>query len=281
MQRWLSDHPDVIGSQPEETRFLMDADDPLSQPKGYAVTGLEGYGAFFPERGRPSRYQLDVTPMYYYQQAAREIIPALPDARAIFLARRPGARLKSLYDYARNNVGVLPPNITFAEFVSEMEKGPASDVIGKHPMMCNGLQHSRYAEYLRDWMTAMGRDRLAVLIFEELIADPRSNLIRLANMLGIDPGFYDRYTFPKENESYSVSNRPAHRLARRMKGTVPSFVRKSLKPAYLLINTKRSKPAKTSDDLATMAYVDEKLSASEADLASLLGRDRIWAPSPA
>ena len=46
--RWLSSHPDVCGSEPKETFFLMDRDSPLlNRDCNVHEHGLQSYGSFF------------------------------------------------------------------------------------------------------------------------------------------------------------------------------------------------------------------------------------------
>ena len=195
----------------------MDADDPLRRDDGHAATGMAGYAAYYPPETRgAARHVLDVTPMYYYQATARRVIPDLPDSRAIFIAHRPSERVLSLYAFAQNNIGVLSKSVSLPAFLEEIEKGADSEVVGQYPMMRNALEHSRYAAYLRDWQAAMGPERLKILIFDDIAADPRSVLHDLARWIGIAPEFYDDYAFPRENETYTVKNQTLHRLARRL-----------------------------------------------------------------
>lgn len=280
LQRWLGDHPQIGTSRIDETRFLMDAEDPLSRPDGHAVRGLAGYGAYFPAERRSGdcRHVLDVTPMYYYQRTAREVIPDLPGSRAIFIARRPSERLMSLYTYAQNNISVLPKTISFAGFLAEIEKGAASQVVGGYPMMRDALQHCRYAQYLRDWQGAMGPDRLKVLIFEEVTADPAATLRDLARWLGIDAGFYDSYAFPRENQSFTVRSQRLHKLARKMRQHLPAALTAPLKGYYRQANASGGLPARSAEDRAAMARIDALLWTDEQDLAALIGRARVWSP---
>lgn len=282
LQRWLGDHPDIGISRIEETRYLMDAHDPLAQCDGYAVHGLDGYAAYFPEHlRRGCRHTIDVTPMYYYQDVARTVIPALPDAQVIFVARRPGARLKSLYEFARNNISVLPEGLSFAGFVAEAEKGADSPLLRNYPMMCHALAHSEYARYLRDWTAQMGKERVHVLIFEDLVRDPVGVVTQLAVDLGIDPEFYATYAFPRENESYQVRNHRLHRMVRKLRARMPAGMRRRVRSAYMRLNTDRGGPSVTESDRAVMARVDALLIDSEQDLARMLGRATIWTlPQP-
>lgn len=279
LQRWLGDHPDVGVSRIPETRFLMDAEDPLAQPGGYAETGLEGYGAFFPEELRPEgcRYVLDVTPMYYYQQAAQEVIAALPERHVIFIARRPSRRILSLYNYAQNNIGVLNREISFAGFVEEVRKGVKSEVVGHRPMMAHAMLHSQYARYIALWQRLVGPANVTVMIFEEIVADQTGAMKALAERLGLAPGFYDDYGFPKENESFAVRNHLLHKLMRGTKDAFPAPLRKLLKSAYMTLNTEKSTAPLSTDDLQALEMLDREFAEWDAQLGALIGRDGpIW-----
>lgn len=282
LKRWLGDHPEIYTSEIDESRVLMDAHDPLARADGYAVAGLGSFRRHFPPERRPAGTvrMLDATPMYYYQDTARAVIPAIAGSRVIFVARQPGRRLKSLYDFAQNNIGALPADLSFDRFVDEMRKGKASPILGRYPMMYNGLQHSNYAHYLRDWIAAMGAERVSVLIFEEMVAAPERALMKLSRDLGIDDGFYRSYAFPRENESFVVSNRFVHKMALGVRRRLPLQMRNSVKSFYSQIKgTPRARPRpKISDaDRETMRRIDRDLAPWEAELAQLLGRETIWA----
>ena len=276
LHQWLAAHPDISGSRSDETRFLMDPDDPLARPRGFAKTGLDGYGAFYPAAAGAARYVLDVTPMYYYQDTARRVIPDLPGARAIFIARRPSTRLKSLYDYARHNIGVLPDGIGFAEFLAEVEKGAASPVVGAHPMMRDALDHCRYASHLRAWRDALGHDRLRLVVFEDLVQDPGAAMADLCGWLDLPAAVYDGYGFPAANESYRVRNRLVHRIVRMAKRRFPPQLRRRARTSYMSLNTQAGKEAASEADRAAMARVDAALADERDALAAMFGRDIPW-----
>lgn len=280
LHRWLVQHPDIVGSRSDEARFLMDPDDPLARKRGFAATGLDGYEALYPDAARTARHVLDVTPMYYYQETARAVIPTLPEARAIFIARQPSARLKSLYDYAKNNIGVLPAEIGLADFLAEIEKGAASPVLGAYPMMRDAIDHCRYATHLRDWIDALGRDRVRVLVFEDLVRRPHAALADLCDWLDLPAGVYDGYTFPAANESYRVRSRLVHRVVRRVKLRLPDRLRRRAKSCYINLNTRVGKEAVTEADRAALARIEALLGEERDALAGMLGHDLPW-PDPA
>jgi hypothetical protein len=51
------------------------------------------------------------------------------------------------------------------------------------------LRHGYYHSYLRNWKARYG-DRVQVYLFEEMAADPRAFMQRLAQRLDIDPDYY-------------------------------------------------------------------------------------------
>ncbi|MDB6178727.1 hypothetical protein PAF17_14610 [Paracoccus sp. Z330] len=53
---------------------------------------------------------------------------------------------------------------------------------------------------------------MMVCTFDELVADPRDLVRRIAIWSGLDPSFYDDFAFEKENESYQPKSRALQRI---------------------------------------------------------------------
>ena len=89
LARWMADHPEIEGGTAKELRVLMDRDDPLARTEGYWQSGLDGFARYFPAAGtKPAtRYRLNATPKYYYQQTAKSVIPKLSQARIMLRVR--------------------------------------------------------------------------------------------------------------------------------------------------------------------------------------------------
>ena len=274
LYRWLSDHPAIGTSSERELRYLMDTDDPLARRGGFHQNGAAGYSRFYRDRigEKGIRYLIDVSPQYYYQETARNFIPALPDRKVLMILRKPSRRLYSLYKYALNNIGALPAEMGFPAFVEHLHQGRRSGILGGKRMLEDALNHSNYMPYMREWAEAIGKDDFKIVLFENLVSSPHAVTVEIAQFLGINPEFYAGYSFQPENASIIVRSRSFHRLSRKYKGLVPAIMRRVLKPVYLAVNS-RSKIPLTDADRRALETLDQHFRDSEKALADWLQRD--------
>jgi hypothetical protein len=277
MGTWLRDHPDICGTTEDETRFLMDANEPLRKPRGYHETGLDGYADFLSDGAEKSRFRLDVSPQYYYQETAKQIISQLAEKHVIFIARKPSARVYSLFNYAKNNIGILPRDLEFADFVDALQNGTRPDLIAHRPMLRDALKHSQYIKFLKEWTERVGQENISVLIFEEITVDPALALSDLERWLGLGNKFYQNYGFPKMNETFKVKSPDLHRMARSVRNILPASMKSLVKPLYFKINTGKPSNQMTERDRIAIADIDELFRPWNEELARYLNRDtEIW-----
>ncbi|MEM9197494.1 MAG: sulfotransferase domain-containing protein [Pseudomonadota bacterium] len=276
LAKWLADHPAIQGGAMKELRYLMDPEDPLADPEGYHRNGLGGYGKHFPQMKPGATWALDASPQYYYQDTALQAIADMAEAHVVFVLRDPAERIYSLYRYALNNMAVLPPEMSFREFVDHARAPDASDVMRDRPMLRNAIPHGEYARYISMWFERVGRERVSVLLMEELSKRPQAVLRDLAGTLGIDTGFFETYGFPRENESFKVRNRVLHKTSRKLRKFIPSSLRKALAPVYGSLNTERLSSGRSEEDLACLAQLKADFRDHNADLGRLMA----WPQTP-
>ncbi|MEM6481691.1 MAG: sulfotransferase [Pseudomonadota bacterium] len=277
--QWLGDHPAVGKSTENELRYLMDRDDPLCRNDGFHTEGLEGYGRFYHNSLADSgiRYLIDVSPQYYYQDTAFSVISNMPDSHVIMLLRKPSKRIYSLYNYSKNNKVALQADMGFADFVDEVRRGDASDILRHRPMLRFAIKHSEYASYIRKWQSVVSRDRLHIYLFEDVFHDPRTMLCQIADDLGLSGAFYHSYGFPAQNQSYAVRNRRLHKALHRSRKRIPDWLRKSMKAAYLMVNTRKLDTSMPDADRDVLAQLDAEFVETEREIAEMLGRGTpIW-----
>jgi hypothetical protein len=288
--RWLAAHPAVRGSSVKETYFLLDRGHPLLDPaRNVHDHGVAAYGSFFPEaEGGEDALLLEGTTHYLYQQTAPRVLAGLDrPPHVIFLLREPAERVYSSYRYTRNNLGVLRPGATFRDFVRLGEGGDAAALTdprwgGKVEIWRNDVGYSRYAGHLARWAEVFPRERMHVFLAEELWRDPRALLRRLAERVGIDPAFYDDFTFARHNESYAVRSPALHRLARRAGAVLPrGGLRALLRKGYMGVLA-GGRLERTDDDDAALRELRAAYEADNARLAREWGLDLgAWDPRPA
>lgn len=196
---YLGDHPRVQRSTIKETRFFLDSDE-LKRLHRYEE-GLDAYGTFFPDCPA-NAVRLEATPDYLYRPAVAErIAKSLPGACVVVILREPIGRLISWRRYAIQN-GLLDPNTTLTDYIQTQFDTEATG--GSLPQHLRSLQEGRYARFLTPWVEAFDRSRLIVCNYRDLLANPAEVTRRICDGVGIDPAYYNNYTFGIHNESRSV-----------------------------------------------------------------------------
>ena len=197
---YLRAHPEVCGSEPKETLFLMDEGYPLSRPENdIHSSGVDAYETFFPDYdGDRHTVVMEATPDYLYQQTAREFFARRSGTKIVFILRRPQDRVRSVYSFAVNRTGVLPKDLSFERYVEQMLDG-ALDI--DNEIISDSIGQSKYIEHIEKWFELVDPDRVLLLRFEDLERDPSTTMKTLASFCGIDATFYDRYPFTVINSS--------------------------------------------------------------------------------
>ncbi len=203
--KYLGDHPGVRASTIKETRFFL-ASDELKRLHHFEQ-GPEAYNRFFPDCPADA-VRLEATPDYLYCPAAAErIANTLPGACVVVILRDPIARLISWRRYAIQN-GLLDPNTSLADYIqTQFDADTANEhprLPGHPPQHLRSLREGRYAQYLAPWVESFGRSRLIVCNYRDLIDTPADVTRQICDSIGIDPAFYDGYTFDIHNESRCV-----------------------------------------------------------------------------
>lgn len=132
--------------------------------------GPEWYARLFPP-DEPGRAVGEVGSTYFHSDTALANIRAhSPGARVVVTLREPFGRLVSLHRHMQQQGGI-PPGTTLA------------DALATEPHL---IETSRYATHTRRWREAFGADRVTVLLYEDLAADPEAFARRLCAAVGVE-----------------------------------------------------------------------------------------------
>ncbi|MCU0268871.1 MAG: sulfotransferase [Acidimicrobiales bacterium] len=181
---WLQRHPDVPSSLHKELHHF-------EQPRPPSTWY---YRSRFPlaVRGRRRLVAGEATPEYLFLPwAPPRIAAAVPDARYLVVLREPLARACSHHALARRR-GKEPLGLADslrAEPGRLRHAGWPTD----DPIACDFetvswrgyLERGRYAGQLERWYRLVGRERLLVLRFEDLVADPTRHASQIQEFLGL------------------------------------------------------------------------------------------------
>ncbi len=229
---WLSDHPEVCGSQKKETHFLRDDVNKHNKDLNIHENELADYAKFF------SHYQgetwiAEATPRYMFDETPLKILPQLPEPPLIlFILRDPVERIYSSYKFARYRRRII--DMPFSTFIDVENNG--LDWAVDH------MEQSKYARYLKRWVESFGKDRIGVYLFEDMKANPRAFMEGLARDLDIDPEFYREYDFQQRNKTVEIRNKQLHLWGNRLQPYLPNKIQKMLLPLYMKFNAKTLPP---------------------------------------
>jgi hypothetical protein len=246
--KYLADHPDLCPSVRKEPRIFRHAGDARTQRA--ALTALF-------ERRKGERWCFEASTAYtkypLFTGVPERIHAAVPDARLVYLVRNPVER-------------------TWSQYVHNLAHGretlPFAEAIARRPQYLNV---SRYELQLQQYYRVFPRERLLVLVFEEMVTDPTSAVQQLCRFLGVDSGYVppQRERAFNASSSKTIANAPLRVLRQfGVDRVLPGRLRERLKSTGTPLPTKA---AVLSTDLRS-AVVDALRDDTEAFLRSL-GRD--------
>jgi Sulfotransferase domain len=130
--------------------------------------GWNWYRAHYPAVSM-HRVTGEIAPTYFASAQARErIVGTLGAVKVACIFREPVERIESLY---RVKCAYGMTNCSFEE------------ALLRDPEL---VETSRYATHLRAWQSAVGKERVLSLIYEDLCHNPQAFLDRLADFIGIE-----------------------------------------------------------------------------------------------
>ena len=161
---YLSQHPQVVMSEPKETHFFCD-------DRLYAQ-GPQQYRRFF--QNKPGAMLIgEATPYYSLVETFPQVLSRVRDwyksLRLIMMVRHPLDRLESYYSQELHNGWEIPD---FARCLRERS---------------HYLDGSRYARAIDAWAGVYGLDNVLILFLEDMRIDWTSSLEAALKFLGLDP----------------------------------------------------------------------------------------------
>jgi Sulfotransferase domain len=202
-----------------------------------------------------------------------------PLPQIAFILRKPSDRVYSYFQFLRNNLALVDPGLSFRDYVSLAFVSESR--LPKQSDPRETIARSRYVNYLATWTNCFPSSHIHVLLFEELVRDERSFMRRIAATIGIEPRFYDSYSFPRENPTYEVRSHWLHQRRRRLARLLPpktrKLVRRMGKGAYSRVNIKPGSRPRPADDAEVLAELERAFAAYNQRLAREMNLDlTLW-----
>lgn len=250
---WLAAHPEVYGAPCKETFYFIDQDSSLLRPEAnYNLHGIEGYQSFFPDCPEDIKVVLEATPHYIYQKTALNFFAECEtQPHVVFLLRKPAKRVFSSFSFVQNNLARLDSNLTF-EQVTELMLDDTGKLAQKldypedsffYEWLNTQLPNNCYYNFIEPWAERFPKDKIHIILFEDMVANPQATLINLAQSVGIDAEFYQDFYFEKRTQTVAIKNRFTHQLLMKIAPLLgTSQIRGMLKSLYFKFNTTSPKP---------------------------------------
>ena len=234
----LDSLPGICGSNPKETFFFVDADNPLGHGRpNFHRDGLAAYQKYFRHQKKGER-TLDSTTHYFYQQTAiREFADA--GTKVCVVLREPTARLVSYFQYVCLTRDAVKNKIDFDEFVSALLDGTVEKFRSNFTndfefwTLESSLRQGYYADFLAQWQQQVQPENLKVVLFEDLIRDQEKILGEIVEFIGLElPP--EALRLHKDNETYKAKYPAINRIARKVASWVSSDrLKRPLRRLYL------------------------------------------------
>ena len=193
IHRCLQEHPGVFVPKSDSLRFF---------DLGYH-RGLSTYEAHFAGAG-PDQLRVDPSPTYLRSPvAAQRIARHYPQARFVLSLRNPAER-------------------AFSQFWHEKRKGRFDytfDQVIEHFLMFPWIvEHGFYATHIENLLRHVPRDRVTIVLYNDLVEDPRRFLGQVLAGMALPAGFEPRVLDKRVNEA-GANETQSMRAVRDLRGS--------------------------------------------------------------
>jgi len=185
---WLAAHPEVYGSPKKETFFFADKVNRFNASANVHEHELDAYEAFF-KGGESATVRFEATAHYLYEKTARDHFSSWSKApKMIFLFREPSKQMYSHYKMER--------------YRTKRIDMPLNEYI-QRPQITD---HVDYAKHLKAWIDAMSEGHVRFWAFEDFMSRKEAVMKEIAEYVGVNPGFYEKFDFEHRNESVAIKS---------------------------------------------------------------------------
>jgi len=242
----LSAHPDVAPSAVKETGYFLPA------RWGNPLDPIAIYSDYFSDSGNAS-VRLEATPAYFY--GGESVIAAMrnalsDDLKVLIILREPVARFWSFFTFQKARLRI-PKEMRAEDYLNTADQMTDEDFANPDNERWFGFRGGSYVDYLPDWHESFG-DRLEIVYFEDLMANPEEVLTRVAEFLCIDPAAFPSFALARENQTTGYKRSGLQRIALAFNSRAERFLRRHyrlkdrLRSTYYRINGSAKKEAMSS-----------------------------------
>lgn len=236
---FMAEHPQVWMSRLKEPHFLTrDANHPApgvtiigARKARTHERGLEWYETLF-EEGVDCAARGEASTSYLVAPDTPELIEQLlPGLKVVFVLRNPVDRAYSDYWHQVKRGHQVPP------FSAVMDDDPA---------LRHLLYTGRYAQHVERFRAVLGDERLHLVLFDDLRADPAEAYRGVCRFIGVDDGFQPDFTVehnPHEEPMNEMLQRVIAGTTYRRWRFIPRFVRRPARRLREFLRTRNLRRA--------------------------------------
>jgi len=170
-------HPDVSGTTPKETFFLVDDNYDHFDPDKNIINNDCSWDTYIRAN---SQSVVESSVCNFYQQRALESIESDKDSKVIFILRDPVERFISVYKYLIGKINGIPANTSLDDFFDQCNEGKFDRHILKY-----AIEHGKYHKYIELWKNALGSDRIHIIGMKPFLHKPDETLSSLFAFLSL------------------------------------------------------------------------------------------------
>lgn len=211
MADYLGQHPDIGMCPRKETHYFVgDLRPRMKTKRGQGPLSAERYTGLFADlQGERRRGEASVWYLYS-PTSATEIRDFCPEASIVVMLRNPVEMLPSLHSEFVY-VGIEPVEDFETALALDDERERSGAPRGFPPLSYRSA--IRYAEQLRRYIDAFGRERVHVIVYDDFREDTLGVFADACGFLGVDAGFIPAIEVVNPNKR--VRSRAMRRLVRR------------------------------------------------------------------
>ena len=179
LQRWIAQHPEICS--PDVLK-----DYPFFYDDAIYARGMDHLSAIYEKSCSNEPVILQGCVSYIYDRKSLERIAAdCPGARFLLLLRNPVDRALSAYYYTRQRG--LEKRPILQAFEEEANLSAQGD--RQQQLELSYRTRGNYASQIEDFLSLFPKERLCVLFFEDIKRDPKAEIRKVFEFLGVDTDF--------------------------------------------------------------------------------------------
>lgn len=280
MHTFLESHPDICVALYKEVLYF--GSDLFSDRTSREYKTEEWYLNLF-SHCQDRKIILESSVWYFYsQQAPSEIHNFSPDARIIIMLRNPVERLYSHYYQllynGHENIKSFEAALAAEPERKAGKKSSSSDALTRRLYY---RENAHYTPYVRAYLQEFGREKVHIIIHDDMVADVARVYRETLEFLDVDPEFAPEFTSVNANKYIRSSfvrdffRKPPAWLTTPARQIIPAKTRAKINrqmiPAVRRLNTRYDK--RPPLDAALRKQLQQECLADIEQLSELLERD--------